>query len=63
MTQEGFKKILDLRASLNKGLSPELKEAFPDINPVVRPEYKFQGIHIPIECPGLLLEILHLVFL
>ena len=47
MTQEGFKKILDLRASLNKGLSPELKEAFPDINPVVRPEYKFHGIPHP----------------
>ena len=47
MTQEGFKRILDLRASLNKGLSLELQEAFPDINPVVRPEYKFKGIPHP----------------
>ena len=29
LTSDGFKRILDLRASLNKGLSPELKEAFP----------------------------------
>ena len=30
LTSDGFKRILDLRASLNKGLSPELKEAFPN---------------------------------
>jgi len=43
----GFKRILDLRASLNKGLSPELKEAFPKINSVVKPEYVFKGIPNP----------------
>jgi len=47
LNEDGFKKILDLRASLNKGLSPELKESFPEINPVVRPEYKFNGIPNP----------------
>lgn len=47
LTPEGFKRILELRASLNDGLSPELKGAFPDISPVVRPEYQFQGIPNP----------------
>nr|YP_007507045.1 hypothetical protein I510_mgp46 [Ceratocystis cacaofunesta]YP_009704184.1 hypothetical protein [Ceratocystis fimbriata]YP_009710336.1 hypothetical protein [Ceratocystis albifundus]AFO38101.1 hypothetical protein [Ceratocystis cacaofunesta]QEN73747.1 hypothetical protein [Ceratocystis fimbriata]QFX74838.1 hypothetical protein [Ceratocystis albifundus]WPM94707.1 hypothetical protein [Ceratocystis fimbriata]WPM94759.1 hypothetical protein [Ceratocystis fimbriata] len=37
LTPEGFNKILALRASMNKGLPPKLKEAFPNITPVVRP--------------------------
>ena len=44
LTSDGFKRILDLRASLNKGLSPELKEAFPLVLPVTRKEYVFNGI-------------------
>jgi len=28
LTQDGLNKIIEFRASLNKGLSPELKEAF-----------------------------------
>jgi len=47
LTQNGFKRIIELRASLNKGLSPELKEAFPNNNPVVRTEYEFKGIPDP----------------
>nr|ATI20342.1 LAGLIDADG endonuclease [Juglanconis sp.] len=62
LTDDGFKKILDLRASLNKGLSSlrdpadsnvvkqrgeELKDSFPDISPVVRSVYKFNGIPNP----------------
>ena len=47
LTIDGFKRILDIRASLNKGLSPELKEAFPNIQPVVRTEYVFKGIPNP----------------
>ena len=47
LTQEGFKRILELRASLNNGLSPELKEAFPNTNPVIKPEYQFKGIPNP----------------
>src|SRR5690606_39738710 len=31
LTEEGFKKILALRASMNKGLPASLKEAFPNI--------------------------------
>jgi hypothetical protein len=37
LTKEGFKKILSIRASLNLGLSDELKLAFPDINPIAKP--------------------------
>jgi len=47
LTTDGFKRILDLRASLNKGLSPELKEAFPNIKPVIRTDYIFNGIPNP----------------
>ena len=47
LTEEGFNRILELRSSLNNGLSPELKGAFPNISPVVRPQYQFQGIPNP----------------
>ena len=37
LTVEGLKKILSIKASMNWGLSDELKEAFPDIIPAERP--------------------------
>jgi hypothetical protein len=37
LTVDGFKKILSIRASMNLGLSEELKIAFPDVIPVSRP--------------------------
>jgi hypothetical protein len=37
LNHEGLFKILELRASLNTGLSTELKEAFSNIIPVARP--------------------------
>jgi hypothetical protein len=37
-------KILGLKTFLNLGLSEKLKEAFPNIIPVNRPEYIFKGI-------------------
>jgi len=37
-------KIVALKASLNLGLSDYLKGAFPNISPVVRPNFIFQGI-------------------
>jgi hypothetical protein len=40
LTKEGLNKIMAIRASLNKGLSDKLKESFPDISPVKRPEIK-----------------------
>ena len=37
LTQEGLIKIIAIKASMNLGLSEELKLAFPDVVPVVRP--------------------------
>ncbi len=36
-TLEGLQRLVNLRAGLNLGLSPELALAFPDTNPVSRP--------------------------
>jgi hypothetical protein len=47
LTQVGLEKILALKFNLNKGLSKELLEAFPNIIPVARPFYKFNGIPNP----------------
>ena len=52
LTQEGLEKIIALKGNLNKGLSPVLKEAFPNIIPVVRPLYKFNGIPDPFWISG-----------
>ena len=37
LTKEGLNKIVAIKASMNKGLSDELKAAFPNIGPVQRP--------------------------
>lgn len=52
LTQAGLEKILSLKYSLNKGLSEELKIAFPNIVPIERPEYKFNGIPNPFWISG-----------
>jgi hypothetical protein len=36
LREEGLINILEFKASLNKGLSPELEKAFPDVIPVAR---------------------------
>jgi len=36
LTIEGLKKIVAIKASINKALPDELKEAYPDIEPVNR---------------------------
>jgi hypothetical protein len=41
LTTSGLNKILSIRASINKGLSEELKTAFPNITPVKRPLFEF----------------------
>ena len=38
LTKEGLEELISLRASINKGLPERLKEAFPSIKPVVKPE-------------------------
>jgi hypothetical protein len=47
LTIEGLKKIISIKASMNKGLPDGLKEAFPDIIPVARPLVKNQSIPDP----------------
>jgi len=47
LTQIGLEKILALKSSLNKGLIDELKEAFPNLVSIARPEYIFPGIPSP----------------
>ena len=47
LTQEGLEKIISLKYKLNKGLSEELIKAFPNIIPVDRPHYSFNGIQNP----------------
>lgn len=37
LTIEGLRRIIAIRASMNKGLSDELKKAFPNVTPVSRP--------------------------
>nr|YP_009663664.1 hypothetical protein [Dactylella tenuis]QCW06802.1 hypothetical protein [Dactylella tenuis] len=38
LTHEGLRKLVSIRAPLNKGLPERLKIAFPDITPMLRPE-------------------------
>ena len=47
LTFEGLQKIINIRASLNKGLTPSLKEAFPYTIAVERylPSYETFDIH------------------
>lgn len=48
LTLEGLKAILNIRASINRGLTPALKEAFPGYVPVTRPlvdVYKLLPLH------------------
>ena len=47
LTEEGFNKILALRASINKGLPEVLKEAFPNITPAERPIVNNENIPDP----------------
>lgn len=47
LTQEGLISIVNIRASLNLGLSGELKEAFPNVVPVKRPLVENQVIRDP----------------
>lgn len=47
LTKEGLQQIVNLRASLNKGLSAELNETFPDTISVSRPLVNDQEIKDP----------------
>jgi len=47
LTEEGLRKLVAIKASMNKGLSDELKLAFPDTHPVPRPVVENQEIKYP----------------
>jgi hypothetical protein len=47
LTLEGLNKLVAIKASMNKGLSPQLKAAFPNITPVQRLEVVDQVIKDP----------------
>jgi hypothetical protein len=47
LTQEGLQKIVSIKAVLNNGLPKELKIAFPDTVPVIRPQISNQIIPDP----------------
>jgi hypothetical protein len=48
LKQEGFEKILAIRSSVNRGLSPNLKIHFPDIIPVALPKVDTKNIPDPV---------------
>lgn len=47
LTLEGLRKIISIRASMNNGLTPALKEAFPSIMPAIRPIKENISIYNP----------------
>jgi hypothetical protein len=47
LTQEGLSKLVAIKGSLNLGLSPELKSAFPDITNMEKPLVTEQAQKIP----------------
>lgn len=47
LTTKGLQQIVNLRASMNNGLSDKLKEAFPNTEPVQRPSVVAQEIKDP----------------
>ena len=52
LTKEGLDQIVSIRASSNKGLSNNLKNAFPDVLPVDRPLVINQEIKNPYWIAG-----------
>lgn len=46
-TMVGLQKIINMRASMNKGLSDNLKIVFPNTKPIARPTIDFEGIPHP----------------
>jgi len=47
LNSSGLQKIVNIRASLNKGLTDVLEKSFPDTKPVPRPAYKHMDIPNP----------------
>ena len=47
LTEDGLRKIVALKASINLGLTPSLQDAFPKVTPVEKPLVKNQIIQDP----------------
>jgi hypothetical protein len=47
LTLSGLQKIVNIKASFNKGLTKSLKEAFPECSPVPRPSLQVTAIQDP----------------
>lgn len=47
LTLEGINKFVSIKASINKGLSPSLEEAFPNCTPHPKPSLLFTEIQDP----------------
>lgn len=47
LTPEGLQEIVNLKASMNRGLSETLRAGFPNTEPVPRPQVEFKGIQDP----------------
>lgn len=47
VTPDGLLQIINIKASMNRGLSDTLKEPYPNINPVPRAKVQFLGIPNP----------------
>jgi hypothetical protein len=52
LTMEGLKKIISIRGSMNKGLTPLLKNYFPDTIPCERPFFEVPKIFDPFWLAG-----------
>ena len=52
LTSQGLKKIVGIKASINRSLSEKLTEAFPDFIPVERPRIKTTSIQDPYWIAG-----------
>jgi LAGLIDADG endonuclease len=52
LTDKGLREILNIKASMNKGISDKLKESYPNVVPVARPELKDNNIKDPYWLAG-----------
>ena len=53
LTENGFRKIVAIKATMNRGLPAELQTAFPDVVPVTRPLVKNKKVKDPSPLRGL----------
>ena len=49
LSEEGLKKIISIKASMNKGISSELQQEYPNLIPVKRPDIDMDDFPVNIE--------------